>query len=280
MKTTLMILSLILAVGVGSDARAGAAQGAGLSRKAIKSLVRKTSFIETWSRYPAPDAIIAGFRNGFQGASSMQVGVDCKILTDNNRSLLGDSDPLTGAPAVDHPNSTFVNWYTNCLASYIKSEDQGLTGWVYTKQPDGSMSANQKNMKIEEFRRFFSSAVIDECLKNDDPYGSLKDPTGTVNVSSFTCRWTSLSAEVKSGFARQLLEKFIGPEEVILDLELAESENALAAVMIDEVDGFNAKPDNRFQMLGVTSAGNGALTVRDAAKILKFLINLEDTLKY
>ncbi len=239
----------------------------------------KMSFSETWSRYPAPDVILNIFRDRFSVGSFATLSTECNQLSENNRAQLGESMPISGLPAIDNPNSTFVNWYLKCLVEYIGADDGNLAVVEDIPKADGTYESKISDRDIVDIENLFGPEVIQECKAKDDELGSLSDPSKKVSLIKFSCRWQKLSTEIRVKYIRGLIEKYIGPEDVLIDLEIADSETAYVQMLFEELDNFMQKPDRRYEFLKV-NPNEGNLTLRDASKILKFLINLDDNLKF
>jgi hypothetical protein len=254
-----------------------------------KKFVRKTSFKESWSRYPSPNSIINNLAGHFPLADQSRLSRDCRGLTVDNRSFLGDSDPVSGSPTIESPNSTFVNWYLNCISEFIKLENLGLVLSKYVKS-DGKTYFTS-DLPIAEVKNFFTSDVIDECTLVDDPDKRLSQTNGIVQVQSFGCRWKSITIKTKLNLIRHLTEKYIGPSDVLIDLQIADSDEIFAKNILAQVEKFSfeySQPGatdaarsakGKFRFLEVDT-NNQELIVVEAVKIIKLLINLEDTLRY
>ena len=249
-----------------------------------KTRLRATlaSFTENWLRYPSPDVVLNKFRRQFPAEIMGQITVNCRQLTPENRALLGDSDPASGRAAVDRPNSSFVNWYTGCLVEYIKAENQLSTmrRKDLPPNPDGSPTYAYRNSNVSELRAYYGDSVINDCIANESSNSGLKVDSNEV---TFNCSWKALSPETQVELTRKLVRKFVGPEEILVEHGLAESENAFIDILLEEVNGFNLAPDSRYLFLqtsGTTTMQPGTLSVNLAVMILKTLIGVQDTLMY
>jgi hypothetical protein len=215
-----------------------------------KAVLIKAAFAENWMRYPAPDAILQKFIDKFSVKSLGRVRAECQHLTDDTRALLGTADPLTGQAVVDAPSEPFVNWYSSCLAEYIKSEDSDF------------FSTNTSGPSRFDLQKFYGKKVIAECTEPN------------------SCSWDGLSAAAKADMVQTFVHKYIGPEEVLIDLGVASSETEYVQKVVSLADQFSAHPDNTYDFLTNISSSGTAVTVRHAGLILKFIVNVGDLYRY
>ncbi|MCB0412047.1 MAG: hypothetical protein KDD22_05940, partial [Bdellovibrionales bacterium] len=116
-------------------------------------------------RYPSPDVIINMLQASFPTVK-MSVYEDlakCWALTKSNRSVLGDSSPATGRPAVERPNSSFIVWYSGCLAKLLESEKQSLS----------PSSADQDSWI--PFMNYLGDEMVEACRATPTDYVKLED---------------------------------------------------------------------------------------------------------
>jgi hypothetical protein len=235
----------------------------------LAHLKQNTAFENTWSRSPSPDAILKKFHLDFPFANLADIPNDCRALTKDNRSLLGDSDPVSGSPAIDNPNSAFVSWYQGCLTQYIRMEDRGLVEKRTISFTGGGASQETISPRlVSDFQDFFTPQVIEECRKKDDKDKAIGKPGDTMNLYSFRCRWKILSPAAKAALVEKIMEQYIGPPEVRQDLGVP---GDFAAMVLKELDGYSAARDSRYDFLLPYPQARG--DIRNATAILKFLIH-------
>ncbi len=238
-------------------------------------LIHKTAFEQNWDRYPAPDEIIRTFNVKFPLALQQNVPESCRLLNMDNRGVLGDNEPATGVPSVSRPNSSFVNWYATCLVAYIKAESTDAVNSFYmVYKRDGSAEVKNRTITVKDFENQYTAEVVKECRSNGEISSSFDT---NPSLSSFTCRWKTLSPASKTKLVQSFVRAAIGPEDVIIDLGIAPSEGALLQRFLDEIDRFEKTPDHRYDFLGQPPS---ELSVVYTSMMLKFLINIEDTLRY
>jgi hypothetical protein len=281
-------------------------------------LKKNISFQENWSRYPSPDVILNKLRQDFPTANLMFTS-ECQVLTKANRSLLGDSQPMTGRPAVDSPNSSFINWYGSCVVSLIQQETNAAAelagepafiannGGTALNECKASFDADvakeqaeyQAQMKVyREYLETVKRETAEEAAawtkaRKSDPHG--KKPMQSKMKAQFMfepsapyaktfepkmCEWNKLSPEGKGRIINSYLEKYIGPEDVIIDLGLAESEKELSDTLRTYIDGFAAAPTDKFNFLIYVTPNASYFLTTDAVLMMKLLIHLEDINKY
>lgn len=261
-----MKLRIVLSILIFVTASNGFAAMSSLRPAAPKrsKLDKVISFTENWRRYPAPDVIIERFWNDFLQDEAFGFHDDCMMLNSDNRAVLGDNEPATGRPVVEKPNVAFFNWYTTCLAEVIKGESEAIRSKIDRSQSLEDAHSNAKS--------FYTEAVVNEC----------KLPSKSIHNLAYIgslCRWRSLSAEAKAELVREQILRFIGPEDVVIDLEIAKSEQELIAQIIEQVD----KEDGgakMFQVLGVSNVGADGISLDHSLMVIKFLVNLTDHLVF
>lgn len=275
---------------------------------------KKASFTENWSRYPSPDVIIARLHQDFPDGAFTYTNTGCNIMNDENRGLLGDSSPQTGKPAVDNPNSSFISWYSNCVTNLIKNEAyaSGGTDEERFKQINGELAFGlcqkaidskyekdlaafkdeQKNYDevrakyqkdLEAYRLAAEKARKNKSVKVPSmpeypTYHLGFEPRKPVEFHSTDCNWTELNADAKTRLINQFLERYIGPNDVIVDLQLADSEQELSEKIRDYVDDYAQAQDARFDFLFATKEKD--LILERAVRVIKLLIHLEDIQKF
>jgi hypothetical protein len=235
-----------------------------------RSLLHQVSFESTWSRYPSPDMIVEFMRRLYPHANFTNDGSlnECLALTHNNsnRTLLGDSVPALGKPVLKQPNGGFVNWYTKCVSRLILANfDDNYTA-VRTKT-----ETEQAALAAEDF----SSNLRDECLAR------FKYPLPPTMDALRVCPWSTLAESTKMTMIRLAIHRFIGPDEIVVDLNLASDTDALAKVILEEIESFAHVQDPNFAFLNVpVKATYEEFSAYDAVKIAHFLTLMTEVLKY
>jgi hypothetical protein len=120
--------------------------------------VVKISFLQSWYRYPAPDMVIKALRKNFPTVNPENISEDCRNLTENNRTLLGDSDPGSGVPSLTAPSEAFNNWHNGCVIEYVKNQSFasdkvlkfGIQNWdeTYGKTADWNALDGQAKLHL------------------------------------------------------------------------------------------------------------------------------------
>lgn len=219
--------------------------------KLSNSKITKASFEMTWERYPTPDMILNYMASSFP-LNSVGFGDECLTLNDANRALLGDNNALMGAPVINKPNSSFVVWYVGCLQSMLKSERT----FIITGKPS--------NEQLAIIQAYLGGSPANICIK------------GSTQTFGAFCAWSFFSeAEKKQKIKNQILS-FLGPDDVIRDLGIAQSSDELAAKILLEISDSINKKDGRYLFIDSSKE----LTLLDATQITKFLLMILDTLKY
>jgi hypothetical protein len=270
MKTLFLFTALIL-----SSAATALTVGPISSASFSNKLFRKTSFKPTWQRYPPPDVFLNTLRQQFPLADIGLLDSNCRSLTNDNRTLLGDSEPATGRPSIDNPNSSTANWYNRCLAEYVKSEYQGISSYTYQTQADGTQIGTEDHRPLTFFNDYYSEEVVGEVKKllGSDAYANEQ-----MVPSRFDVDWKNLSAAAQSALVRRQVERLIGPEDIVLDLGLAASEDEFVAGVLRLISKFINTPEaTTFTFLEVNQPEY--LGVRRMTKIVQYLILFHDTHK-
>jgi hypothetical protein len=169
---------------------------------------RAGSFRENWKRYPRPDELINVLKDTFPLALSTSglVPMTCYLLSEENRSLLGDNKPSEGSPVVSQPNFSFVNWYSSCLATYISAEF-------------GKREATTDESGVLGVKPWVNA---DALTKNDEAR------------AMWYSAWKNLTTVQKLSLISGVVEKMIGPAELI---ETSDSPN-LVRDTLDAMEEF------------------------------------------
>lgn len=157
------------------------------------------SFASRQIRYMTPFDLIQLLRVTFPVPDLTQVDGDCTKLTDENRGLIGDNSPLTGTPIFDEPSSGFVRWYAGCLNSYLEQ---------YASQT----SNDPKIFYGETLGAMINSATVPSSVFLDLP------------------------ADLQKRIVLEIVEKMVGPDEVIADFGYFTGADALADHVLQSLD--------------------------------------------
>jgi hypothetical protein len=221
-----------------------------------------SSFEQTWMRYPSPDMIIEHFNYHFPlskvsdpNSPSYHLFHRCGSLNSDNRVTLGDNSPISGNPLIETPNSSFVNWYANCLKSLIIDENSRLAPMNFSE----SEIQSRLNSK---------PPIEEECLAQT---------FGVKMQFHLICSWSGLDSETQRQFIKNLITEIIGPEEVIRDLKISNSIDDLTHLIWQEMAQFNETAmSDRYKFLDIQPK----MSVLKAYHLAKFLILITDLLRY
>ncbi len=120
----------------------------------------QASYTENWSRHPSAPVIFEILKGRFP-LSSLKYS-KCLHLDEKNKTLLGDSNPSSGAPVQTQPGPSFVEWYSNCLAELVANELEALS---VTQFPAGRIGTQQEFIKL--LTQMYGTTVINVCVGND-----------------------------------------------------------------------------------------------------------------
>jgi hypothetical protein len=238
-----------------------------------RTLLHKAAFVEDWSRYPTPDSILAQLVQSFPSTSSAPA--NCSTINEENRLLLGDSMPASGVPAIANPNSSFANWYMNCIVQFIQT-DRSYAGRSEYRMVQGVRTL--VTLSETDLIEYWGQEAMDICLYKDPPTSIYLGNAEKISSIMNGCSWLKLNMKARMEIAKKLLHRFIGPADVITDLGIANSEDELAKILVDQVDEFTQKPDARYDSL--LKDDFSTVDLGKSVQILEFLINLIDFMKY
>jgi hypothetical protein len=229
-----------------------------MSLKKVKNpLILRTSFEQTWERYPSPDVVLNQLMASFpllENPSGL-VGSNCLWLDDENRSLLGDNNVTTGKPLSEKPNSAFIVWYAGCIKKFMDAERSIL---IY----------DWKENKINENVSYLGKTALTACQKK------LSLPVN--NKLAQICHWNDLSAQIRKQKIKEQINSLIGPEEIVIDLGIAQSLDDLTDKIYNEIQDYSSKKDGRYNFLSAQEEPN----IIGATQIIKFLILMTDIIKF
>lgn len=169
----------------------------------------KAAFLQTQRRYVTPLDLFSLFHLKFpgpaDGSSSPAPRIECLMVTAENRTLLGDTNPASGKSNSIEPTPAFDEWYRSCLAEYIKFEFFPL--------------------------KFSSDAAIQTTvLERLIGPKALESIQGVVVSTGLTpaaylsyTKWQQLPEDLQMEIIRFRLRKLLGPDGVILDKGIVEN---------------------------------------------------------
>lgn len=146
----------------------------------------KSSFRDSYVRYVSTHDFFRLLMQKFPDVKTNQTNV-CEQMTDENRAVLGEPNPVSGELAYTGPSPSFLKYYGACLLQYIDYDFEGAAA-----KPNG-------------LQRYFGKEAC-----------ALLEKTGQNEIfqkpASFS--WNTLSPEVQLSIARHLVHAMIGPEIV------------------------------------------------------------------
>lgn len=230
----------------------------------------KISFQPTWNRYLPPDVFLKTLKMRFPYSRLTDDG--CQFLNSSNRKLLGNSDPLTGKPSLQNPNSSTINWYNICLSKYVVNNQKNFLSQSNIKkmiESDGRITYQTTYQPPTEaqIRSYFGDEVIVELLNRK---GDLFD-----NVRTAT--WSSLNLFTQQSHLRYLVNMLIGPEDILIDLDLARTEEEFIKILSSQISELMSLPADKLTFLEVNSPENPSLL--EITKAAQFLILFNDIMK-
>lgn len=230
-------------------------------------LLHNAAFVEEWQRYPTPHSLLQKLKSDYPHVNQTLLTEKCRTLNAENRGFLGESDVVTGRPSVDRPSGTFMNWYLNCLAEYAR---QDLTFGILQRK-----SFHQQT----DLDFYYPKSAVEFCLRQHSK-GLLNSSPDVAFLLLDACSWKEFPPEVKLGLAVDLIESLVGPEDVVIDLNLARSSVELAQSLVQQVDNYNQKPGPQFGFLFTPTPEAHKLQLKQVRSMLMILINLKDVLRY
>jgi hypothetical protein len=255
MKLTLTAL-LALSALMMTDAHAASRRG---PRAGLRQDI---SFTQNWSRYPAPDAIIETLQFQFPHADLKYISAACLGVTNDNQSVLGTSNPLTGVPAIRDPNSAFLVWYTGCVKEFVKAEQMSFRN---------QLSQTKGNDLSTVTPEYVSAELLDLCRTElTEKYG----------YGYGNCEWAKLDEAKRIAALSAEIERLLGPDEVVRDLGVAPSINDLAKRIDQQLADVIANKPQAFKFLDIEMTSVLPFNPVTGLSGIRFLILLNDTLKY
>lgn len=169
----------------------------------FKKYQHKTSFTETYERYPSPKDFTMKIYSIFGIKSDFYE--NCLTVNDENIKIYGGNDPMKLAPATQEPGAFFMDYYYNCIQSvglnFFRSSNEPVYEWIESIVPtpynlfeNSNECSNQeyfaKNQICKEKLRAWNNIIIDK-------------------------KWKSLNVKLRTQMLVNLIHKVVGPEKLL-----------------------------------------------------------------
>lgn len=189
------------------------AQALPVAPLSLPKLARKTSFQETYNRYPSPFGIIQQLRHIIPHMPN-SAGDACLTISSSSAPAIGTIDPLQGTALEEEPSALFYPYFANCVRSL------GPNGFY------SAAAANAKEILGDEL-----AAELNDSFEND-----CKDPKvrpiichyeATQRPSAFWygVNWKDLPEDRRLKFMAAFIDYLVGPEAVLRQKELIGKES-------------------------------------------------------
>lgn len=162
------------------------------------------SFASRQVRYMMPLDLMTLLRVSFP-VHLDSILTNCKELTSDNRSLVGDNSAASGSPVFSEPSSGFVRWYTDCVRAYLRGFEDDETD-------------------VEKAKIFYGSHLVEALPDQQDRLRTL---------------FSSLPSDLQKAAVMDQIERLIGPSEIIEDFGYFRDSEALAdhLLQLSQVSG-------------------------------------------
>jgi hypothetical protein len=138
----------------------------------------------------------------------------CLELSASNRAVTGDSQPLSGQPALSQPSTGFVRWYATCLNAYVNASTKRARDlWQSGKNPAAMISLAGEGV----------TAWLGKQKRD--------------SLNGFELKWKELPSIDRKNFIHFQIFRMIGPEAVLTDLAYVSSEAELIQLIEKSFDG-------------------------------------------
>jgi len=177
--------------------------------KGLPSLVRKSSFEETYQRYPSPYAIIQQLRHivPHGGASS-----SCLELGERAAPVIGTHDPMQGSALEETPGALFYPFFESCVREMV---DSGFRG-----DNEGMVNANEilGQELMAELTMLFST----NCSSTQSSRLRACDYSNSGRYVKFFAltQWDQLTTEWQEKLMLAFIRYLTGPDTVLRGLNL------------------------------------------------------------
>lgn len=212
------------------------------------------SFEKDWRRYPSPDVIVQLLASKFPDVDITQIPPRCVRVTDQVRGSLGDDRPVVGAPLAGQPTAALVDWLHQCVISFVRADKHALL-----------------NMNAGALERRLGTSLWKGC--------QAQNPAQDLVTTRESCDWSKLSSTEQQQFLEAEILRLLGPEEVLIEFEIASSGSELRQQVGDEIQDLTRTDSARYAFLDVRPS-SGRLNVIDAAVLTEYLLLLTDSLRY
>jgi hypothetical protein len=117
----------------------------------------------------------------------------CKQLVEENKTVLGDVDPISGFSYANQLNSPFWKWYFGCIESYLKNDvKNNLASIINATGPVGAEVIGQKNLEdlksllwkslTEDQKKAIATSVLQKVVSFEIITEFGKNPEKIVNT--------------------------------------------------------------------------------------------------
>ncbi|MGE0528676.1 MAG: hypothetical protein AB7P49_16525 [Bdellovibrionales bacterium] len=168
----------------------------------------KTSFEETYERFPSPYGVIQQFQRTFPVMSDYVRYSSCLKVDEKSAPVIGAIDPLQGSALEREPGALFYQFYQDCMHELSKSvfNDQSLSSqnseMILGKKLDAAISSRLERYPCEN-----EKGLADACAYTD---AQSKKWAFWTRV-----QFNQLDMDLQLEIMNQFIEFLIGPEEVL-----------------------------------------------------------------
>jgi hypothetical protein len=207
------LLCILLTAGVSAQALPAAP----LKRN---GLLHKTSFQETYNRYPSPFGIIqimkmiVPFRNGEYPGT-------CEQMSEQSAPVTGVIDPLQGSALEEEPGALFYPYFEKCV------RDMGSNGFY----DNATALKNSNEILGEDYMGPYLQKLEKECQKTgyDKPFICNYQADSRIAAFWYGRQWKSLKEEERLELMPRFIRYLVGPAAVQRRLKLVGENNVFGA---------------------------------------------------
>ncbi|HPI41153.1 MAG TPA: hypothetical protein PLJ21_10140, partial [Pseudobdellovibrionaceae bacterium] len=171
----------------------------------LKKYQYKTSFTETYERYPSPKDFTMKIYSIFGIKSGIYE--NCLTINDENIKIYGGNDPMKLAPATQEPGAFFMDYYYNCI------QNVGLSFFSYSSIE--SVFVWIESIVSSPYKLFENSNICsgeEYYLRNKL---SCIESLRTSNNIIINKKWKSLDVKLRTQILVNLMHKVVGPEKLL-----------------------------------------------------------------
>lgn len=183
-------------------------------------LMHKTSFQETYNRYPSPFAIIQILKMIVPFTNSNFPG-NCEQMSEQSAPVTGAIDPLQGSALEEEPGALFYPYFEKCV------RDMGSNGFY----DNATALKNSNEILGEDYMSPYLKSLDKECQKNgyDRPSICYYAPEARTSALWYGRQWKSLKDQERLEFMTRFVRYLIGPVAVQRRLKLFGVNNVFGA---------------------------------------------------